>query len=331
MKKLQQLIYLIALSSWGLVGITFAAEKTALIIGNQSYPMKDEHNLFGSLSNPRNDAMDIAKVLRSYGFATRVLLDVKPDAMLRAVRCFVGQSSRNCKPHWSIEKNGQAVFYYSGHGVQAKIQGRFHNYLIPVGHLYADVADVKAHGVHANWVLDKMQLSGSRVNVMILDACRNRVGLSQAKGLPVNGFAHMYPEGAFVAYATQAGGIAWGNKDDRNSLFTEKLLTQLRLAGHSPIHEIFRKTRDAVYLTTKDYPTGPQIPWEEEKLIGDFCFSECRRGSQIESKQTGDYACDGVSAPDTDEITPYRKHIHSIGIPYFNLDKLHTKYSGGVC
>ena len=62
-----------------------------------------------------------------------------------------------------------AMFYYAGHGVQV----RGSNYLVPVGANPTREADVDFQMVDVNLVLNQMNGSGTRLNLVILDACRN--------------------------------------------------------------------------------------------------------------------------------------------------------------
>ena len=62
-----------------------------------------------------------------------------------------------------------ALFYYAGHGVQV----RGANYLVPVGANPTREADVDFQMLDTNLVLRQMEGSGTRLNLVILDACRN--------------------------------------------------------------------------------------------------------------------------------------------------------------
>ena len=62
-----------------------------------------------------------------------------------------------------------AMFNYAGHGVQV----RGSNYLVPINANPTREADVDFQMVDINLVLNQMQGSGTRLNLVILDACRN--------------------------------------------------------------------------------------------------------------------------------------------------------------
>lgn len=89
-----------------------SGKRVALVIGNGSY----KH--IGKLANPVNDADDIARALRGFGFKVMLYKDLETRQMREAIADF-GRESSNAEA---------ALFYFAGHGVQSK--GR--NYLIPV-------------------------------------------------------------------------------------------------------------------------------------------------------------------------------------------------------
>ena len=68
----------------------------------------------------------------------------------------------------TLRQGGVGLFFYAGHGVQ--IKGR--NYLIPVGADIQREDEVSYNAFDAGLLLEKMELARSRVNIVILDACR---------------------------------------------------------------------------------------------------------------------------------------------------------------
>ena len=71
------------------------------------------------LNNPANDARGIAQALRAQGFDVIERVNADLLGMRRAAAEFGAR----------MREGGVAVFYYSGHGIQAN--GR--NYLVPIG------------------------------------------------------------------------------------------------------------------------------------------------------------------------------------------------------
>ena len=126
--------------------------RVALVIGNSRYAD-------APLRNAVADAQDIAAVLKSAGFQVMLRENVNLRAMTEAVRAFGD----------SLRADSVAVFYYAGHGVQV----RDRNYLIPVGADIRREDEIPYAALDVNQVLDKLERADSRVNIVILDACRN--------------------------------------------------------------------------------------------------------------------------------------------------------------
>ena len=124
------------------VSLTHAADghgrRVALVIGNGNYQQAD----LPKLPNPPNDAEDIAKVLRGFGFEVIERKNQTLEGMNRAIAEF---GSR-------IGGSDAALFYFAGHGIQVKNQ----NYLIPVNAKIESEASVPYQGVNINQVLDEM-------------------------------------------------------------------------------------------------------------------------------------------------------------------------------
>ena len=127
-------------------------QKIALVIGNGDYKS-------APLKNPVNDAGDIADVLRKIRFTVILKINANQRSMENAIREF-GKSLR---------KGGVGLFYYAGHGIQVNNN----NYLIPVDARIETESDVKYEAVDAGRVLGKMEDAGNKLNIVILDACRD--------------------------------------------------------------------------------------------------------------------------------------------------------------
>jgi uncharacterized caspase-like protein len=80
MRRLLPIFVSIVLCIWA--AVAYAAEpRTALVIGNAAYGMKP-------LSNPVNDATDVAAALRQSGFEVILKTDADQAGMTEAVRAF---------------------------------------------------------------------------------------------------------------------------------------------------------------------------------------------------------------------------------------------------
>ena len=170
--------------------ILHAQPRLALLIGNAQYT----HS--GTLRNPVNDVRAMQKVLSNVGFTVYTLVNGDQNQMKQAIDEF-GQR---------LSSNSVGLLYYSGHGVQAKGL----NYLIPVDAVLKNESDAEYECVRADRILAKMESASSRVNILILDACRNnpfertwrRAG--SGKGLAIM----EAPSGSYIAYSTAPGKTA---------------------------------------------------------------------------------------------------------------------------
>lgn len=228
-----------------------ADKRIALVVGNAAYQNVTK------LENPRNDAVLMAQTLSSLGFVLvggRAQLDLDKGAFDLSVQSFGRQ----------VQGADVALFYYAGHGVQ--ISGS--NYLVPVNANPTREADVDFQMVDVNLVLRQMQGAGTRLNMVILDACRNNPfgvrGLRAADG----GLAQMRaPEGTLISYATQPGSVAQDGADG-HSPYTKALAQTINLPGL----DIFQ-TFNQVGLAVKRATGGAQQPWVSSSPIdGSFYF-----------------------------------------------------------
>jgi formylglycine-generating enzyme required for sulfatase activity len=233
-----------------------AERRVALVIGNGSYP-----DSIGWLPNPLNDARAMAETLEELGFEVTLLLDATREEIQRALLPF----------ERALRGGGVGLFYFSGHGVQ--VSGR--NFLIPIDaelDLPPDVgletADyVALETVEIDQVLGRIGIARNRVNIVILDACRNNPFASSVRGITRGLAQTSAPRGTLVAYSTAPNQVALDGEPGGNSFYTAALLDVLREPG-LPLESAFKLVRERVMSETR----GFQVPWENSSLIGDFYF-----------------------------------------------------------
>ncbi len=234
-----------------------SANRTALVIGNSNYRT-------APLINPVNDARDIAQVLKSLGFE----VICKVNAGRRETEDAVQQFHRN------LNRAQVGFFYYAGHGMQ--IDGK--NYLLPVDIQVKSSADIKYRATQVDWILSKMEDSGSKVNIVVLDACRNN---------PFRGFRGandgLVPiqsvRGSFIAYATSPGSVAQDGSG-RNGLYTSHLLQNIKKPGLT-VEEVFREVRRSV----AEKSNFKQIPWDSSSLMGAFYIAGAGGGNDDDRRR----------------------------------------------
>jgi uncharacterized caspase-like protein len=250
--KLAFLFVVFGLSGLIFAEPAFAERRIALVIGNSAY-----RNVT-PLDNPRNDARLMATTLQGLGFqlvgnGPQIDLD---KAAFDAVLSNFGNA---------VLGADVALFYYAGHGVQ--LSGK--NFLVPVSANPTKEADVYLQMVDTNVVMSQMDGAGTKLNIVLLDACRNNPfggrGLRAAGG----GLAQMQaPEGTLISYATQPGNVAQDGAGG-NSPYSKALASTIRKPGLG-LFDAFNE----VGLSVKEATGGAQQPWvSSSPIAGTFYFS----------------------------------------------------------
>lgn len=153
-------------------------------------------------------------------------------------------------------------FYFSGHGLQNL---KNINYIAPINAKLENQRDIETDCVSLNYIMENMESKEAKVNIMIIDACRNVSGLHEKGGC--GGMAKMNaPQGSIIAFATAEGKTATDGGKGDNSVYTLHLLQNLKKG--EKLYEVLRQTRQDVLQKT-DY----QNPVNYDNLIGDeFIF-----------------------------------------------------------
>ncbi|WP_249150197.1 caspase family protein [Bradyrhizobium sp. JYMT SZCCT0180] len=242
----------------GFSGTAHAQKRIALVVGNSAYKNVSH------LDNPKNDARLIADTLRALGFTLTggaAQVDLDKASLDRAVQSFGNQ----------LMGAEVALFYFAGHGVQL----RNSNYLIPVDANLIKESDVDFQMVDVGLVLRQMEGSGTKLNLVILDACRNNPFGGRGLRAASRGLGRIdAPEGTMISFATQPGNVALDGNDG-NSPFTKALATTMRKPGL----DIFQ-TFNEVGISVKRATAGAQLPWVSSSPIdGSFYFTSPKTGA----------------------------------------------------
>lgn len=222
--------------------------RIALVIGNGNY-------ISSTLANPENDARAIDNVLRKLGFIVYKHENLNQGQMKKAIDEFGAK----------LKYNDVGLFYYAGHGIQYN----GYNFLIPVDAQLTTEKQVEYDCVQADRILALMEGSGTKVNIIILDACRNNpFERSWTRSNTGKGLAFMNaPKGTLIAYATSPGSTA-SDGSGGNGLYTSAILESI-LIPNITILQMFQQVRSIVSQKSND----KQTPWESTSLIGDFYFN----------------------------------------------------------
>jgi len=236
--------------------------RLALVIGNADYRGD------ASLSNPVNDATDLAAVLENtLGFEVIHKTNLTVKEMRFEIKEF-GKQLRD-----------MGLFYYAGHAMQVGDE----NYLIPIGAepaLFSSPYNLDENTIKASFILKTMRDAGNQVNIIILDACRENPFAFEIKGRPRRpGLTLMTtPGGSLIAYAAKDGEVALEGKGKRNSPYAASLIDQIKSNPNLSILQLFTRVRAAV----RDKTDKLQSPGFYSELDHDFCLvGECGNGDDL--------------------------------------------------
>jgi hypothetical protein len=263
-------------------------KRLALVIGNGKYINSME------LANPVNDARAMKRALQDVGFDVYEYEDLNQSQMKMAIDKFGSL----------LKQYSVGLFFYAGHGIQS----RGANYLIPVDASLQSEQQVEYDCVQADRVLGFMEAAGSRINIVILDACRNNpFERSWSRAVNGTGLAFMNaPTGSLIAYATSPGRTA-SDGSGSNGLYTSALLENIKTPGIS-ILQMFQKVRQTVASKSGKQ----QIPWESTSLTADFFFvgeqTTTSSGSDISNTET---TLNNLNSVRT-ESAPSNKNVSSV-------------------
>ena len=226
--------------------------RLALVIGNSNYAN-------APLSNPNNDAQLVAATLKSLDFDVLLGLDLKTKSdFVSLVREFGAK-----RPNYDV-----AFVYYAGHGIQIGSQ----NYLLPTEETFQSEFDVEDFGVSVSRILRYLNGVSDKVNVLILDACRNNPfeqnwntqrALTSGQGLA----KIPPPTGSLIAFSTEAGQTAADGNNESNSIYCQSLCANFSKPGTS-LDQVFRNVRSDVLART----SGSQRPIEASQLTGEAFY-----------------------------------------------------------
>jgi hypothetical protein len=219
--------------------------RVALIIGNSGYKS------LPALANPKRDAADLAKSLRTLGFEVILRNEQNLSQMKSGLREFAAR----------LGPDTVGFFYYAGHAVQS--DGA--NYLVPLGADIQAPDEIEHETLDMARVLGKMEASQSPIKLVFIDVCRNDPFSrfrSASRGLAVT----PAPGGTLIAYATAPGDVA-SDGDGRNSPFASHLIAAINTPGLE-LKEVISRVQQGVYEETN----SRQRPWLSSDIFRPFYF-----------------------------------------------------------
>ena len=233
-----------------------AGKRVVLLIGNSDY----KH--VSRLKNPANDVKLLGVAFRKLGFEVIERRNVGYIGLKKAIREFTGKLK-------DYGENTVGFVFYAGHGLQ--VDGI--NYLVPVDAEIEKQADVSLYSVDAGALMQGLNNVGNRLNVIVLDSCRNNPYKTGTRSLN-RGLARMdAPNGSLIAYSTSPGHVAKDGSDG-NSPFSTALAEEITKPGVQ-IEIVLKRVRQRVFGVT----SGHQLPWSSSSIVGNFCPAGCSGGS----------------------------------------------------
>jgi uncharacterized caspase-like protein len=216
-----------------------------------------------SLSNAKNDAMDMQQKLQELGFEVLYYENLGFTQLKNAIDDFGAK----------LQFYEAGLVFFAGHGSQHNNK----NYLIPTDAKLQYETLLEDEAINADRIVRNMEGAGAKINIVILDACRDnpfaRSWKSTGRGENKGGLAKIEAEnsqGLFVMFATSPDAISLDfapcGGNSRNGLFTGNLLPNLQKGVR--IEDVFKRTKKAV----RECSENGQIPWNHNSLEGDFIF-----------------------------------------------------------
>lgn len=214
----------------------------------------NEYLQVNKLSNAVYDAKAIAAEFKTVGFYVKESYD-------KDLKKFVNEFD-NFKRE--LSKFNVGLFYFAGHGVE--FEGK--NYLLLTDSIADNETAIKHTTFDLQSIVNDMHKTGCKMNIQIIDACRNNP-YGTGRGIASTNLAPVFaPQGTLIAYSTSPGEMAMDGGMGKNSIYTGALLQHMKTKGLQ-IEDFFKQVRTTVYSLTG----GKQTSWEHTSLIGKFCFN----------------------------------------------------------
>ena len=138
--------------------------------------------------------------------------------------------------------------------------------MIPIGASIEHEKQVEYEAVDMGTVLNEMDYARNRLNIVILDACRDNPFARSFRSVSQGLASVNAPSGTLVAFATAPGSTA-NDGQGENGVYTGELVKVMQQPGLK-LEDVFKQVRSVVRESTG----GKQIPWESSSLEGDFFF-----------------------------------------------------------
>jgi uncharacterized caspase-like protein len=247
-----------------------AGKRVALVMGNGAYQNAPR------LDNAVLDASAVADAFRKLGFEVVEGYDLDIAGMRSKVAEFSGD----------LPGAKSAVIYYAGHGISVDEE----NYLIPTDIVLRSPTDLDFGAISVSLILRQLKRE-DRVNVVILDACRDNpfadalAGSRTRSVVGDRGLSRIdgdLARGTLIAFASDPKSTALDGAPGSHSPFTAAFLAHVQDPGVS-IDAVMSRVRAEVWERTNH----SQLPWVNTSLIGDYILNPQSAAEPAQKEDSG--------------------------------------------
>jgi uncharacterized caspase-like protein len=232
-----------------------AADRVALVIGNNEYPADGNLQV---LRNCVNDARLVRRALETVGFRVTLLENASFSAMDDALLGFEG----------AIPKGGTAIVYFAGHGIEYEGQ----NYLLGSNAKLQARSRLGEEALKAETFATAMVLAGAKSSFLFLDCCRDAPTDAQWLTRSASrkaGLAEINVEGdLMVGFAAAPGKAALEPAEAGGNSPYATALAKWIPSGLDHL-DFFQEVRKEVNTVTD----GAQRTWETGSFLDAFYFA----------------------------------------------------------
>src|SRR5450631_2569056 len=223
-------------------------KRIALVVGDGAYAKSP-------LATAANDAGLIAQTLQAAGFDVIGARDLDGDTLRRSFRDFI-QKAEASGP------DTVAMVYLAGYGMQ--LAGE--NYFIPVDSPISRDTDIPTEGMRINDYVRQLASLPLKAGVVVLDAARQQPFVEGGQPL-ASGLALVEPDAHMLIAFNAAPGTVAPAEQGPYGVYAQSLAEMIRTGGLS-LPEVFNRLR----LRVNEASKGAQVPWDAEKIDGQFMF-----------------------------------------------------------
>jgi len=251
-------------------GATAAETRLGLVISQTEY--------MGDLSRVTSAAQEadaIAAALMETGFQVTRAHDLTKRDLATTINAFRRQVDQ-------AGPDAVAFVYYTGHGAQHPESGD--SYLLGVDAELVAASDLAVYGLDMQTQRDGFAATGAKAVFLVFDACRNVPGFSGYKA-GVKGLSRVEAKpDMLIAYATGLDDVA------KEGVYAPVLAEEIRRPGQKAEDAFAAAQRRVAGRTNRS-----QLPWTNNLLYNEFCFSTCEKPAVSERPQPFELIMSGAA------------------------------------